>query len=246
MLGDVNLIVVGDSFVYGHLGSDVNKESCHRRSWVSKLGRMGNFKSTTNLGAPGASNARSFRVLLDHIEKTYTPGEKYLVIFCITELLRFELPIALSDVGPSGVTTDYSEFDSNALGVLGIGNWSSVNIFGEPSPHKEKLKEFLDFHYAMFSHAEYYEKIITQQLFMLKSLLDDLNIDCLFASTIAAPEVVRSFKFFGKTLPLIEFENTNIGSFLKASKFQEHPCGHYGDDANEFLANYTYNLLKER
>lgn len=246
MFSDVNLIVVGDSFVFGHLGDDIETESCHKRSWVGKLGRIGNFKSNTNLGAPGGSNDRSVRVLLDHIEKTYSPAEKYLVIFCISEITRLELAITGSDAGAFGVGTQFGEFDSSTVEIAGLGHWSSTNLFGGPCLQKDKLKEFLDSYYQLFAHEEYLEKMLTHKMFMLKSVLDSLNINCLFASTIAPPELLRGLKFFGKTLPIIEFGNTNIISFLGNGRFETQPCGHYKENAYEFLANYIHYRLKEK
>ena len=93
MYEDTTLVVVGDSFVYGHLGDDLNVESCHNRSWVRQLEKIGNFKTSVNLGAPGGSNYRSIRVVYEYLDQHYNPDEKYLVIFAASELSRFELPV---------------------------------------------------------------------------------------------------------------------------------------------------------
>lgn len=243
MFNDVNLIVVGDSVVYGHLGDDVDMESCHNRSWVRKLGKVGNFKSETNLGAPGGSNERSHRVLLDHIEKTYSPTEKYLVLFCISELSRFELPIDLNDAGLSGIFLGYSCFESEKIGISGIGPWTADCIYGESTSHKEKIKEFFNTYYQMFSHEEYLIKTLSHKLFTLKSFLDTLNIKYFFTSTIAKPRILTDLKFFNETLPTLDYEGYNINGFLDSRGFKRHPCMHHDEIAYNFLANHTYMKL---
>lgn len=245
---DTTLVVVGDSFVYGHLGDDVDAKSCHNRSWVCQLEKIGNFKTSVNLGAAGGSNYRSVRVLYEYLEQHYNPNEKYLVIFAASELSRFELPIndhlgrklEITGSNPPCYNTIHDETVASAL-----GSWQ-LNTTTPP-----QLADFLRMYYASFNDDVYSEKILRNSLFSLKVVLDNLNIESFFTSTILAPHILPKMSLFGKNLPVIRYfygaeTEENIGHFLWQSGFKRYPCSHYDEDAYKFLADYIYkNYLKD-
>jgi hypothetical protein len=249
MFEDTTLVVVGDSFIYGHLGDDLNVESCHNRSWVRQLEKVGNFKTSVNLGAPGGSNYRSVRVLCEYLEQEYSPDEKYLVIFAASELSRFELPVNDHLGRILDITTDnpacYSTIQNETVAAP-VGNWQL-----DSTDHK--FSNFLGMYYANFNDDAYSEKILRNSLFSLKAVLDNLNIKSFFTSTILAPDVLGKMSFLGEKLPLIKYfyEPTlddNIGQFLSVMGFKRYPCSHYDEQAYIFLANYIYEnyLMKEQ
>jgi hypothetical protein len=245
---DTTLVVVGDSFVYGHLGDDVTEESCHNRSWVRQLEKIGNFKTSVNLGAAGGSNHRSVRVLYEYLEQHYNPDEKYLVIFAATELSRYEMPVNYHlgrRLGIAGWPMCYSDIQDETIAAA-LGSWQ-VDIV----PSKEMV-DFLRMYYASFNDDVYSEKILRNSLFSLKAVLDDLNIESFFTSSIAAPHILHKMSLFGKKLPVIRYfygveTEENIGHFLQYSGFKKYPCRHYDEDAYKFLADYIYKnyLTKE-
>jgi hypothetical protein len=244
---DTTLVVVGDSFVYGHLGEDLNIESCHNRSWVRQLEKIGNFKTSVNLGSPGGSNYRSVRVLYEYLEQEYSPNEKYLVIFAASELSRFELPVNDHFGRILSITTNnpacYSTIE-NEIVAAAVGSWqlNSTN---------QKFSDFLSMHYASFNDDTYSEKILRNSLFSLKAVLNNLNIKSFFTSTILEPHILHEMSLFGEKLPVIRYFygpglEENIGKFLRFSGFKRYPCHHYDEHAYKFLADYIYkNYLKD-
>jgi len=256
MFKDTTLVVVGDSFVYGHLGDDLNIESCHNRSWVRQLEKVGNFKNSVNLGAPGGSNYRSVRVLYEYLDRDYSPDEKYLVIFAASEMTRFELPVndhvgrryAIVYDNPDHYSTIYDE-----TVVATLGSWCLHSNDPEKRSEPGKFYDFLSMYYTSFNDDIYSEKILRNSLFSLKAVLDNLNIKSFFTSTILNPEVLNNMSFLGEKLPLIKyfyqpnFED-NIGKFLGLMGFEVYPCSHYDEQAYIFLAKYIYEnyLTKEQ
>ena len=256
MFKDTTLVVVGDSFVYGHLGDDVNEESCHNRSWVRQLEKVGNFKTSVNLGAPGGSNYRSVRVLYEYLDQQYSPDEKYLVIFAASEMARFELPVN-DHVGRRYAivydnTDDYATIHDETVAAT-LGFWCLHSNSPEKRCEPGEFSDFLSMYYAAFHHDTYSEKILRNSLFSLKAVLDNLNIKSFFTSTILAPDVLDNMSFLGEKLPLIKyFYDTNlednIGQFLGLMGFEAYPCSHYDEQAYIFLAKYIYEnyLTKEQ
>jgi hypothetical protein len=249
MFNDTTLIVAGDSFVYGQLGDDMVAESCHERSWVSKLGRIGNFKSVINLGQPGGSNQRSIRVLMDYLDQNYSK-EKLLIIIGLTEVYRFELPISDNSTSLADeinmspwIGCPYENKLSNQHSLISIGPWHVQQI-----EKTNRLNDFINTYYTYFSHDVYAEHILKQNLVMLNSLLESLNVEFYFTKTILRSSFFKDCKILNKKLPTLEYySNTgrlcNIGEFLLASKFKVFPCGHFDHSANEFVAGYIYKQL---
>mgnify|MGYP000553990459 CR=1 FL=1 len=92
MFENKTLVGIGCSHVYGSYEGDYNIASCHERSWVNKLEKLGNFKSSINLGLEGGSNDRSVRELINFLKNN--SADSLVVIFSITELSRTEFPIS--------------------------------------------------------------------------------------------------------------------------------------------------------
>ena len=241
MFENTTLVVVGDSFIYGHLGDDVDVESCHNRSWVKQLEKIGNFKTSINLGAPGGSNSRSVRVLYEYLDQHYSPDEKYIIIFAVSQLSRFELPINDHVGRILGITNNnpacYSTVHDETV-VADLGTWRL-----DSTDHK--FSNFMNMYYTTFNDDVYSEKILRNNLFSVKAVLDKLNIKSFFTSTILPPESLRGMTFLGEKLPLIKYFNEdnleeNIGRFLEMVGFKKYPCAHYDEHAYKFLANYIY------
>jgi len=248
VFNDTTLVVVGDSFVYGHLGDDLNAESCHNRSWVRQLEKAGNFKTSVNLGAPGGSNYRSIRVLYEYLEQEYSHNEKYLVIFAVSELSRFELPVN-HNLGRTLtiVPEDPLHYDTihNEIIATGIGSWFLDFT-------NSKISDFVRMHYESFNHDIFSEKILRNSLFSLKAVLDDLNIESFFTSTVLHPEVLPKMSLLGKKLPIIRYADAWDSTFgmtqlLLNSGFKQYSCKHFDEHAYKFLAEYILeqiNIIK--
>jgi hypothetical protein len=248
MFEDTTLVVVGDSFVYGHLGDDVDVESCHNRSWVRQLEKIGNFKTSVNLGAPGGSNYRSVRVVHEYLDQHYNPNEKYLLIFAASEFSRFELPVNDHVGRIYGITIDkppcYSTIQNETVAAI-LGPWHLNSNDMEKRCELGEFSDFLSMYYASFTDDAYSEKLLRNSLFSLKAVLDKLNIKSFFTSTILPPEILDGISFLGEKLPLIKYfyepdSHDNIGRFLKLAGYKRYPCAHYDEHAYKFLANYIY------
>jgi hypothetical protein len=254
MFENTNLVVVGDSFIYGHLEKDLEPESCHARSWVSRLARIGNFKSHVNLGAPGGSNIRTHRVLLDYICNHYDSNSKYLFIYAISDLTRFELPFRRDEAIKYGIFTrtfsaEEHEVDPK-LNVATIGTWIPEKLISNDTVDSSHIAEFINTYYSTFNHSAYAEKMLGHQLLAVKGLFDSLGVDYQFAETTAPLGTLKKYKFLGQSLPTIDYTidgvNYDIGEFISRHGFEIASCGHFNAEANEFLANYIYSCLKTK
>ena len=87
MYSNTTLVAIGDSFIYGHYEDDLNYNSCWQRSWVKKLEKIGNFKTSINMGAPGGCNARSYRMLIKFLEDMYHNRVRTLAYKDLTKLI---------------------------------------------------------------------------------------------------------------------------------------------------------------
>lgn len=249
MFENKNLIVIGDSFVYGHLGDDMDIESCHARSWVSRLGRIGKFKSVVNLGAPGGSNDRSFSTIYEFLINNYDSKEEYLIIHAVSELVRFQLSMLREDAIDHGFDTPANKptIPNSVYNLLTIGPWVIDRLATNDNPNQRRIADFLKTYYSLFVHAPQEEFKLSQQLFSLKYMFDSLNIEYYFTETILPPGTIKRFKFLDQTLPTIDYKighhTFGLSNFLKAGGHKEYPCGHFDDKANEFLAKYIYQYI---
>lgn len=254
MFENKTLIAVGDSFVYGHLGDDMAVESCHARSWVSKLARIGNFKSWVNLAAPGGSNDRSFDVVHDYLNESYDKNNEYLVIFAVSELARFQLPVSKEDGVRYGIFSAAEENTRSWVAPYNfavIGPWVVDALAQSSDLSFQKMAEFLRMYYGSFVHDHYEEVKLNQKLFSLKYMFDSLNIEYYFTETICHLGLLKRMRFLNQTLPTIDYQIGHqtyvLSDFLQHYHHRKQPCGHFDDRANEFLARYIYQyMIKDR
>lgn len=172
------LVTLGCSHTYGvyeqDLGlSDESITSCFERSWASKLGKLGNFKEVVNLSAPGGSNHRSERVLLNYLKQN---AKDLVVIFTITELSRFETVNILTQ------TTDPIIEIHDDWGYQTEGIWKvteeAVDI---------KRRKFLEHYYGAMNHDAADIEAINRRVLLISTLLNTLNIEHYFFEMICRP-----------------------------------------------------------
>lgn len=223
MYSNKTLVAVGCSHVHGSLGNDNNPITCHERSWVKKLEKLGNFKSSINLGKEGGSNNRSIRVLLEYLEQN---KENLVVIFSITELSRKEFPESFE-------------------GYINVASWMPVveDFFKD-----KRKKEFVETFYTYYQNNNYDKVIINQQVLMLHTLLTSLNIEHYFFEMICLPKTITTHQL-GFDIPLINFKNQQ-GFRINAKNYLEQfvdpaPCCHWDHEGNELFAEYLLTQIKE-
>jgi len=241
---DKILVAVGDSFVYGHLGDDLETESCHNRSWVKKLERLGNFKSSINLGVPGGSNQRSYRVLMDFLND-YGASEDYYVIFGITDISRFELPVS-RDHGlfPLPALCPYereNDYQNNTIGLWTLD--AGPDSFG--TKVRQDLHQYLSLHYGYFYHEKYENNLLKHYLLSIHLMLEHFNIQHSFVEFVGNNlNCFDAGKKFNINLPTINFYQKNtryrtvFKEFMISHNYAAYPCSHYDDVGNEFIAEY--------
>ena len=231
------LIGVGCSHVFGQLGEDYDPITCHERSWVKKLERLGNFKNSINLGTPGGSNKRSERVLLDYLKNNDT--DDLVVIFSLTELSRHEFPYNKTIDG----TTDF----------IGVCSWMISNDPGAEywkSSNPKRVYEFLETYYMHFHSDAIDKEEINSKVTMLHTLLQTLNVEHYFFEMICHPGTIDREQF-GLKIPMINFKdqlghriNANSQIYLNGN-FRPGTCLHWDHDGNEFFAEYLLKYIKE-
>lgn len=229
MFSNKTLVGLGCSHVYAPLGQDNSTDTCHNRSWVKKLERLGNFKSSVNLSIPGGSNQRSERMLMEYLE---THGNLDLVVvFGLTDLSRFELVIpdptvdhlySLKPIGPWCASQDYTK-DVREL-------------------------SFMETLYGNFHSNNYETKMLNRKLLYLNSLLNRLNVEHYFIELHChGGSIVQ--EQFGIKLPLIHFKDQteqpiNAIRYIMSKGYEPDYTGHFDHDAHEFLAKLFYNQIK--
>ena len=224
------LIGVGCSHVFAPLGEDINPVTCHERSWVKKLEKLGNFKDSINISLEGASNRRSERVLMEYLE---THDVSNLVIaFGLTDLSRFEIPLV-------------DETFSHLYTMKSFGPWS-VN-----TEYTSDFRElaFMETLYGKFHSTQYETVMINRTLLFLNVFLNKLDIEHYFIELHCHGGSIID-NTFGIKLPLINFKNidgdpTNAIRYIIEQGHVPDYTGHFNDDAHEFLAELFYNRIKE-
>ena len=223
------LIGVGCSHVFGEYMGDVNPESCHERSWVKKLEKLGNFKTSVNLGIGGGSNIRSERVLFEYLKNNNTSD--LVVIFSITELSR-------------------TEFIDAAIGngdFFRIGSWMGNKEVSMNTT--QRVKEFVETYYGKFHSDSHDIREINRRILMIHLLLESLNIEHYFFEMLNVPGTVEESQF-NFQLPLIPFQHQdgtklNANGFLTYNNQLPGTCCHWDHEGNEFLASYLLKQIKE-
>lgn len=239
MFSDTILIGVGDSYVLGQYENDMgvtpkSLESCWQRSFIKKLEQCVGFESSINLSAPGGSNKRSIRKVLEFLTNDYDPNKKYILIFGITSLSRTEWPIdkmvgLKSKLFANG---EYYKLNySDKLVGYAAGAWSMEG------------SNFAKTYYEEFYDEIYSKQELEQQLIMLHTLLNSLNIQHYFIYTFPGVDLYEiNKKLSNLKLSLItlkeEYPVCTICDFYYTNKFVSGSCGHFDHDANQFLAEH--------
>lgn len=246
MYSNTTLVAIGDSFIYGHYEDDLNYNSCWQRSWVKKLEKIGNFKTSINMGAPGGCNARSYRMLIKFLEDIYDSKENYLLIYGITDMSRFELPVFNEDVIKNEIPICYwSPYDQPMVDyqIFPIGPWT-MDQFRTP-----KVIDYIKFYYGFFDNAKYQTDRIIEQLLSISALLEKYNIKYYYFETGSSLGLLKNNVRLGTVFPEIEFyyngDKTLMANFLLDNGYKHSWCKHFNHDANEFLAEYIFNQIKD-
>lgn len=224
------LVAVGCSHVFAPLGEDENPITCHERSWVKKLEKIGNFEYSINLSQVGASNQRSERVLMEYLESNDT--DNLVVVFALTDLSRFEI----------SETTDYEP--NHVYSMRTIGPWSTLPAH---TPD-ERILRFIETFYAKFHSSNYQTVMLNRKLLHLNSFLNKLNIEHYFVELHVHGGSIVSNKF-GINLPLIHFKDINGDQingirYIMSQGYKPDYTGHFDHDAHTFLAELFYNQIK--
>jgi hypothetical protein len=245
---DKILVAVGDSFVYGHLGDDIETESCHNRSWVKKLEILAKFKSSINLGAPGGSNQRSYRVLMDFLNDRDV-NEQYYIIFATTELGRFELPIGKEEAGTCMLPIDnYCPFErKHNYQNYSVGPWTLEQLekFNLDTTVGQDLHKYLSLYYGYFYHEIYQRQMLDHYLTSVHLTLKHFNIEHSFVQFIGSRMLHSGvLKNLNIELPVINFYykdtryKSHFQQFMSSHNHKAYPCSHYDDVGNRFIAEY--------
>ncbi len=238
MYSDTILVGVGDSYVLGQYERDIGAtetslNSCWQRSFIKKLEQCAGFNSSVNLSAPGASNKRSIRKVVEFLTTQYDPNKKYFFIFGITSISRTEWPID-KNVGIKNklfANGDYYKLPYSDKVGLASGSW-----------HLD-CSSFVKTYYEEFYDENYSKQETEQQLIMLHTLLNSLNIPHYFIYTFYDVDLDS----VNKKLPNLEFPRIKLKEqypvctltdFLVTNNFVKGYCGHHDHDANQFLAEH--------
>lgn len=227
MYSNKTLLGLGCSHVFASLGDDFNPETCHERSWVKKLERLGKFKSSINLGQVGGSNQCSERVLMEYLETH--DSSNLVVVLGLTDLSRFELPL--------------TEFD-HIYTMMVVGPWSAF----KENTTDEKNLSFVETWYGRFHNTNYETHMINRRLLHLTCFLNRLNIEHYFVELHCHGGSIIPNQF-GINLPVISFKDSNGRPtkgirYIMEQGYQPDNTGHFDDSGHEFLANLFYDQIK--
>lgn len=224
------LLGVGCSHVFAPLGEDFDPSTCHQRSWVKKLEKLAGFSDSVNLGAPGGSNQRSERVVMDYLSNN--DYSNLVIMFGITDISRFELLVTNSVYGFEYTTKP-------------IGPWS---VHKEHTPDSRELS-FVETLYGKFHNFNYEIQLLNRRILHLKTFLDKLNIEHYFVELqCQGGNIIPSQ--FGIDLPLIVFKDnsgqpTNAIRYIMEQGIAHDYTYHFDHDGHEFLAQLFYDQIKK-
>ena len=241
------LIGVGCSHVFGTLGDDNDPVTCYERSWVKKLERLGNFKDSVNLGAPGGSNDRSERVLFEYLKNSNT--RDLVVIISLTQLSRKELVYCYDDY-VKYISLGSWMIDINAPdNLIAEDEFTSINRKKNVGQFNKREQHFFEVYYSTFHHRTNDVEEINRKVVMMHTLLESLNIEHYFFEMLAEPETIEPIQL-GHTIPMIKFKNgldydVTANDYLDFVGFKPGKCMHWDHDGNEFLADYILKYIKE-
>ena len=204
------LIGLGCSFTFGEYQGDINTKSCHERSWVKKLEKLGNFKNSVNLSFPGGSNLRSERVLFEYLKNNKVNP---VIIFTITELSRFET---------------FNVAKKETIRYQPVGAWSLVQDL--KFPDDPKRIEYLKYYFTACSDDDEDVRIINRKIVLIHALLKSLNIEHYFLEMIPLSGTIERNQLEFK-IPFIEFNSKNNEQITAYEWVNEHyslgSCGHW-------------------
>ena len=230
MFEEKTLIGFGCSHVFAPFNDDYNTATCHERSWVKKLERLGNFKDSVNVGTPGGSNQRSERILMDYLKEHEHNTSNLVIAFGLTDLSRFEFPITGEE--------DY------IYSMMLVGPWSATKEFTSDSIDLSFLEKW----YGRFHNVNYETHMINKRLLYLTCFLNKLNVEHYFIELHCHGGSIVPNQF-GINLPLINFKNKD-GKLISAIRYimeqgyRPDDTGHFDDNWHEFLAQLFYDLFK--
>ena len=227
------LVVAGCSHVYGSFLDQLLPEFAHNRSWVSKLSTKANFDSYINLGNPGGSNQRSFRMIKEYVLNNLSTIKNTVIMIGLTELARCELPSSdYAYINPDE-SFDDNRYHMNLLGPFDIGK-------------EFKFKTFIETFYGVFNVDEHNIKMINLELISMHLFLKHFDIEHYFPSMLVPSTVLDTAPL---KLPIIIFEHWPAIDYAKRNGFKvgkeidsSFDCNHLDHDGNEFIADY---ILKE-
>jgi hypothetical protein len=222
MYSNKTLVGLGCSHTFGEYMGDVNPITCHARSWVRKLEVLANFKDSVNLGAPGGSNHRSERVLLEYLKKN---SKDIVVIFSVTELSRFE-------------TVNIENWTEDNDGLRAFNREGSWGLY----ENDKKKKEFLEYFYSRLTNKEVELQTINRKVLLIHSLLKSINIEHYFFEMMAEPGSII-INQLGFEIPMIKFPNNSNATDWMYRFFPRGSCRHFDHDANQALAEYLFNQI---
>ncbi len=227
------LVVAGCSHVYGSFQDQLLPQQAHNRSWVNKLSAKANFDRHVNLGNPGGSNQRSFRVIKEYVLKNLATIKDTVIMIGLTELARCELPsLDYAHINPDRSFND-NRYYMNLLGPFDIGK-------------DFKFKNFMETYYGVFNVDEHNIKMINLELISMHLFLKHFEVEHYFPSMLVPSTVLDTSPL---ELPIIIFEQWPAIDYAKRYGFKvgheldsSFDCNHLDHDGNEFIADY---ILKE-
>lgn len=155
-----------------------------------------------------------------------------VVVFGITDLSRFELPVPDKDI-------------NHVYSMSTIGPWKTSKDLSQDT---SDLTFFITL-YGKFHHTNYETESINKRLLHLHCFLDRLNIEHYFVELHCHGSSILNNQF-GMNLPLICFKDKN-GEPVNAIRYaieqgyQFDYAGHFDHDTHEFLAELFYNHIKD-
>lgn len=235
------IVATGCSHAYGdYLDQHAESESeCHERSWVKKLERLGDFKSSINLAMGGTSNARSFRVIKEFVlQNKHLDLKNNIVMIGLTQPIRFELP---SKESLDFMPRDYSFRGDYFMNL--VGPWQINN------PLMQEYQDFLNKFYGVFTVDKHTKHMLYLDMLSMHLFLKHFQIEHHFICFLIAKDYFTGYDL--GDIPVIDFNGHPAIDFAKRAGFKvgrdvmpEIDCNHLDHDGNEFLAKEILERIR--